>query len=527
VAVHGAHAPLQALLASKPVMARRMFALVTKALKATVRGAGAHNFYHIALRMALYIATAQGLCSMAWHARRTFHAVASCWSSHFVWAAPLQAVHLTSAITRVIFRRLVGAPKCARWSLLVELFVEAVRPRQTFLTNWESCVAPCLQMLTLLDYHGETWARLCHPGVRMEWHTQACPRPMTWVWFPEAVDAGARSSDEASAAGEEGGSAPEDSEELVMLFLHGGGYWAFTGKSHLEYVARLTREMGRVARCRMRACVVDTRRAPEYPWPAPIEDALACYDWLQAGCGYKPSQIVLGGDSAGGGLCLCVLLALRDAGKELPLCAMVVSPLTDLSRSEEHYKNVADLNDFLPAEAALKSSVYYANGADARHPYISPKYGQLHALPPVLVQAGEGELLERDAIEYARRLEAYGGSVKLEMYPDMPHIFPMLACLGLKDGHTAIRRQAKFVRRVLGGSAASPDGRSGGRRLRILVHNGRTHSFEDVQMNLRISEMPMARLGSSSSPLLTDLAAQCGPIGGQRSRRGFPSRGES
>jgi len=452
--------------------------------------------------------------------------VASCWHSHFIWAAPLQALHLTSALTRVLFRRVAGSPRSARWSLFVELFVEAVRPRQTFLTNWESCIAPCLQMLTLLDYHGETMARLCHPRVQMEWHTAACPRPMTWVWFPEAEKAEQRGMDSAVSGSEADGSPSAGPEDVIVLFLHGGGYWAFTGKSHLEYVARLVREMGHALPCRVKACVVDTRRAPEHPWPAPIEDALACYDWLQAGCGYSPSQIILAGDSAGGGLCLCVLLALRDAGKELPLCAMVVSPLTDLSRTSEQYKTQAELNDFLPAEAALKSSVYYAKGEDARHPLISPKYGRLHALPPVLVQAGEGELLERDAVEYARRLEAYGGSVKLEMYPEMPHIFPMLACLGLEDGQTAIRRQAKFARRVLAGQV-NPSFRGGGRRLRVLVHNGRTHSFEDVQTNLRISEDTAVRLGSASSPLLSDLAAQCGQLGGYRSRRGFLQGRES
>lgn len=339
--------------------------------------------------------------------------------------------------------------------------------------------------MTFLDYFVEFVARLYHPRVRMESVTQGCPRPMTWVWFD-----GQHAPSDAPKS---------DAPEVVILYLHGGGYWAFTGKSHLEYVTRIIKAYNKSTSMRTKACIVDLRRAPEHPWPAPLEDALAAYEFLQHGSGYDASKIIFAGDSAGGGLCLCTLMAIRDAKKPLPLCVTVISPFTDLARAKGQFPDEAGLKtDFLCPEAVTFSAKYYLTGLDedAKHPLISPKYGQLHALPPILIQTGESELLARDSIEFARRLEVYGGTVQLEMYPEMPHVFPMFEKLGLEDAATAVQQQANFVKGVLSGQHSA-------RRLKIMVHNDRTRSFENLRTQVSKETCNLTRFGmtqATSSP---------------------------
>merc|ERR1712232_457819 len=248
--------------------------------------------------------------------------------------------------------------------------------------------------------------------------------------------------------------------------------------------SRLVKIVSSTIQPRVKACMVDTRRAPVHPWPAPLEDAMASYRWLRK-VGYSASQIVLAGDSAGGGLCLCLLIALRDAMEDLPLCAMVVSPFTDLARTEDQYsKQLETKTDFIPPIAIARATQYYTQGLDPKHPLKSPKYGELHALPPVLIQAGENETLARDSIEFAQRLLVYGGQVQLEMYPDMPHIFPMFAALGLNDAHTAIQRQAKFLRKMV--KREQPKS-----CLSILKHDRRTRSFDLMPSTFEQSKKPV------------------------------------
>jgi len=433
----------------------------------------------------LYLAAAPSLWRLGVHLGHLFRALMYV-AKVPLWVPPLQLWHLTVTVLRVAWRRLCGNPRSHRWSFLVEVFVDAMRPQEAFARNWDTCMDPIIQAMTRLDYVGEVLARACHPRVRIEHVTQGCPRPVTWVWFD------APGGKPAAAEG-------QGDQELVMLYLHGGGYIAFTGRSHLEYVARVVKELQASQQLRVRACIVDIRRAPEHPWPAPLQDAVTCFDWLQAGAGYPASRIVLKGDSAGGGLCLCLLLALRDAGKPMPRCTVVISPFTDLARSMEQYPE-APQTDFIPAYAPLASTrLYVEQGQDPRHPLISPKYGELHALPPVLIQAGEGKLLARDSIEYAHRLKLYGGTVRLEMYPDMPHVFPTLAVLGLEDAYTAIARQAPFVASVLNGTLPEAPDNKLEPRLRVPRRDKRTQSFEDVRSSAgRASSMPSA----TSSPAL-------------------------
>lgn len=419
-----------------------------------------HSTYTVSRHMLLALRALWKLRKMAW------------------WAVPVQIWHLYCCMLRILWRRVIGTPRSRRWGCLVELFVDGIRPHPLFIQNWDAVITPFMEAVTLMDYYAAAFARLCHPRVKFETVTQGCPRPMTWVWFEDTV---------------EGNTAPE----VVILFLHGGGYWAFTGKSHLEYVTRIIKAYRGIP-LRVKACVVDLRRAPEHPWPAPLEDAMACYEFLQKGAGYNASQIIIAGDSAGGGLCLCTLLAIRDSEQKLPLCATVISPITDMSRCAEQYpdqdRRTTPFTDFLPPEAATASAALYIVGECPKNPLISPKYGQLHALPPILIQTGESELFARDSVEYAQRLEIYNGTVQLEMYPEMPHVFPMFAPLGLQDGHTAVRRQAKFVKRVLNG------GLTGSRRLQIQPDEPKRNSSHE---NVREVARPRRLSSNASSPALS------------------------
>lgn len=432
------------------------------------------------LRILLYLAAFHGLRRASKHFITIVQALTRCSKNYPLWAPPLFIWHLVIACVRVCWRHSFGTPLSKHWTFGVELLVECVRPHRHFVQHWNDTIHPTINALTDLDYFGEFAARFCHPQVCMEFVTQGVPRPLTWVWFEDSAEL-----------------SPE-TPKLVILFLHGGGFWAFTGKSHLEYVARLVKTMGASRKMLVKAVVVDTRRAPEHQWPAPLHDAVACFEWLQQGAGYKASEIVVAGDSAGGGLCLSLLTALRDEGKVLPLAATVVSPLTDFSRAMEHFPTGKDVQkDYLPSMAVLVSCQHYVKSdEDPKHPLISPKYGQLHSLPPVLIQAGTTETLARDSIEFAQRLEAYGGQVQLEMYPDMPHVFPLMAPLGLRDAVVAIERQSRFIENVVlkGFGKDEP-------RLNVLVMDRRTQSFSNLQ-EANGSVLTTA----ASSPALSNLA---------------------
>mmetsp|Transcript_21957 Transcript_21957/g.50144 ORF Transcript_21957/g.50144 Transcript_21957/m.50144 type:complete len:483 (-) Transcript_21957:130-1578(-) len=406
----------------------------------------------------LLLALGHGATDLSVHLLRVVSVLVGLLTAVPIWAPPLQLWHLLWTFVRVVGKRVTGCGHRTRWSFLAELFIEGTRPMPIFTRHFHSCILPTMQSLTLLDRYGENLASALHPRAHFEYVTQGCPRPMTWVWYSRER-------------------AAKPVKQMVLLFLHGGGYWCFTGRSHLEYVARLVKALNGQGNVDVRACVIDLRRAPEHPWPAPLEDAVSCYEWLQRGAGFQPSQIIVAGDSAGGGLALCLLLALRDSLKTLPLCALLISPLTDLARAKEQYPEQLQ-TDFLPLEAIEVSMKFYTpEGEDPRNPLISPKYGALHSLSlcPILIQAGENELLARDSIDFARRLEAYGGVVQLELYPEMPHIFPMLALLGLADAHAAIARQAEFTAEVSQGQESLR-----GKKVKVLVHDKRARSFETL-----------------------------------------------
>jgi epsilon-lactone hydrolase len=231
---------------------------------------------------------------------------------------------------------------------------------------------------------------------------------------------------------------PKWQEGRAMLFLHGGGYVYGSLKSHEGMAA----ELARVTRGKV--FQLDYRLAPEHPFPAALEDACAAYQWLRRS-GYATSTISMVGDSAGGGLVIAALLALREQGEPLPGTAVCISPWVDLEATGESFTSRQPLDPMIDRKLVNFLAAIYANGADLRNPLISPIHADLRGLPRLLVQVGEREVLFSEAQMLTRRARDAGIDVTLEEWPDMIHVwhlyFPRLTA-----GRAAIARIGAFVR---------------------------------------------------------------------------------
>jgi epsilon-lactone hydrolase len=246
----------------------------------------------------------------------------------------------------------------------------------------------------------------------------------------DPVDAGGVPAEWVVAAGVRSG--------RVLLYFHGGAY-------HLGSPARLRGLLALVsAAAQARVLSAGYRLAPEDPFPAAVEDALTAYRWLIAS-GTPARQVVIGGDSSGGGLALAALVALRDAGDPLPGAAVVMSPWTDLDLSGESVRSRAAVDVLLTPEGAREAADWYLAGQDARHPYASPLYADLHGLPPVLIQAGDAEILLDDSTRFAAAARAAGVEVTLEIWPEMPHVWHAFAGL-LPEADEAVDRIGRWLR---------------------------------------------------------------------------------
>ena len=206
-----------------------------------------------------------------------------------------------------------------------------------------------------------------------------------------------------------------------ILYFHGGGYISGTCKSHRAIVAKF------VKNSQIRALLFEYRLAPESPYPAALEDAVKAYRWLLAQ-GMCPENIVFLGDSAGGGLCLATLLALRDQQVPLPVAAVAYSAVTDFCCSGESHRSKAAVC-LSPEGMTPALAKHYAGGRDCAHPYISPLYGNLAGLPPLLLYAGEDEILRDDTVLFAGKAQAAGTTVSLRVGSGLFHCYPAMAPL--------------------------------------------------------------------------------------------------
>ena len=193
-----------------------------------------------------------------------------------------------------------------------------------------------------------------------------------------------------------------------ILYLHGGGF--VTGSSSLY--RHLTWRLATAGRARLLS--VDYRLAPEHPFPAALEDAVAAYRWLLAD-GADSRRIAVMGDSAGGNLAFAMLLKARDEGLPLPAAAVGLSPWLDLALASPSFRLNAEADPILNADEAPSLVEYYLAGADPRMPYASPLYGDPAGLPPTLLQVGSDEILRDDSVRMAEKLRAAGCHVELEV----------------------------------------------------------------------------------------------------------------
>lgn len=227
----------------------------------------------------------------------------------------------------------------------------------------------------------------------------------------------------------------------LLLYLHGGAYIMGSCNTHRELASHIASTTG------VRILLPEYRLAPEHPFPAAIDDAVGIYRALIAD-GYAAKDIVIAGDSAGGGLTMATLLSLRDARDPLPAAACLLSPWLDLSATGESMTTRADRDPwFKPNDMPIVTS-YYCEESQLRHALASPVFADLSELPPLYIQVGEDEILLSDSTRCAESVEATGGNVELEIWPGMWHVFQVFVHR-MPESRDAIRKIGEFIRREL------------------------------------------------------------------------------
>jgi epsilon-lactone hydrolase len=233
---------------------------------------------------------------------------------------------------------------------------------------------------------------------------------------------------------------PEAEPARAVLFLHGGGYVSGSLDSHRHMIGQAGRE------AQSRTLSLAYRLAPEHPFPAALEDAIAGYHFLLSH-GFDPKRITVAGESAGGGLAIAMLVSLRDRGIPLPACTWCSSPWVDLEAIGGSMTANALVDPLIQKAYLMELAAAYLKGADPRTPLASPLYADLRGLPPMLIQVGSAETLLDDSVRLAGAAGAAGVRVTLEVWPDMIHawhlFYPQLA-----DGRRALAQVGAFIRSI-------------------------------------------------------------------------------
>lgn len=251
----------------------------------------------------------------------------------------------------------------------------------------------------------------------------------------EAIDMGGTPGLKVSAA--------NAATDRAILYLHGGGYVFGSPRSHRDLGEFLSRE------ARAQVFMLDYRLAPEHPFPAAVDDAVSAWRWLLAQ-GFQPGQLVIAGDSAGGGLALATLLSIRDRHLPMPACAVTLSPWADLECTGDTMVSNAAIDPMVGKDFARQlADLYVTAGNSLRNPLASPLHGEMTGLPPLLIQVGEREALLDDSRRVAARAQQAGVDVTLEIEPGQIHVFQIFANR-LDEAVAAIERIGTFVRRHCG-----------------------------------------------------------------------------
>ena len=226
----------------------------------------------------------------------------------------------------------------------------------------------------------------------------------------------------------------------VLLYLHGGAYVMGSCRSHRQMVSHIARAGS------IDAVVPEYRLSPEHRFPDAVEDAVGVYRALLAS-GIRPEDIIVAGDSAGGGLTMATLLSLRDAGDPLPAAAVLLSPFLDVTASGESATTRADRDPWFRADDLKVVIRYYCDDDETSNPLVSPVFADVSGLPPVYVQVGDDEILLSDSTRLAEKIEAAGGDVKLEIWPQMWHVFQLF--IGkMPESRRAIRKIGRYIREL-------------------------------------------------------------------------------
>jgi epsilon-lactone hydrolase len=232
--------------------------------------------------------------------------------------------------------------------------------------------------------------------------------------------------------------APGCDPARAVLYLHGGGYVIGSINTHRRLAYDISAASG------ARVLVIDYRLAPEHPFPAAVEDAAKAWRWLLQQ-GFATNRLAIAGDSAGGGLTLATLVNLRDQKLGLPACAVAISPWVDLEGVGTSITARAAQDPMVQKDGLLWMAGLYLNGKEAKTPLAAPLHADLKGLPPILVQVGTAETLLDDATRIAEKLHAAGVDVRLAVWPNMLHVFPLFAPI-LSEGRDGCLEIGSFIR---------------------------------------------------------------------------------
>ena len=235
--------------------------------------------------------------------------------------------------------------------------------------------------------------------------------------------------------------APGADPDLRLLYLHGGGFVSGSGGNYLAMAAHISA----AARCAI--LLPDYRLAPEHHFPAGLEDCIRAHEWMLTAGPFGPAPAkatFIAGDSAGGGLTLATLLALRDRGRPLPVAGMPLSACADFTLTGESMRTEKDT--IFSVRSMPKIAELYLVNTDPRNPLASPVFGDYTGIPPLLIQAGEHEMLRDDSVRVAAKARADGVKVTLEVWPGMVHVFQVRE---LPESLEAIQHMADFMRACL------------------------------------------------------------------------------
>ncbi|HKF19203.1 MAG TPA: alpha/beta hydrolase [Candidatus Dormibacteraeota bacterium] len=232
--------------------------------------------------------------------------------------------------------------------------------------------------------------------------------------------------------------APSADVGRAVLYLHGGGYVLGSIDTHRALAGRISRA------AQARVLLVDYRLAPEHPFPAALDDSLAAYRWMLAD-GANPARVVLGGDSAGGGLAVATLVAIKDARLPMPAAAVCISPWVDLECVGDSMTTRTTVDPWIDREYLTRKAALYLAGKHPHTPLAAPVYADLRGLPPLLIQVGTAEILLDDSKRLAERARRAGVDVVLETWEGMIHGWHAFA-EALDEGQLAIDRLGEFIR---------------------------------------------------------------------------------